>query len=72
MQIEKKDIRAVSKNNYANFVTSGDKAFVAINEWLWSKGAHSFEDMTNISIETRAMLESNSCYQSYQGDDATF
>jgi hypothetical protein len=24
-----------------------------------SKGAHSFEDMTNISIETRAMLESN-------------
>jgi 23S rRNA (adenine2503-C2)-methyltransferase len=26
---------------------------------LWSKGAHSFEDMTNISKETRTMLESN-------------
>jgi 23S rRNA (adenine2503-C2)-methyltransferase len=30
-----------------------------VYEWLWSKGAHSFEDMTNISKETRAMLESN-------------
>jgi 23S rRNA (adenine2503-C2)-methyltransferase len=30
-----------------------------VYEWLWSKGAHSFEDMTNISKETRTMLESN-------------
>jgi 23S rRNA (adenine2503-C2)-methyltransferase len=62
MQIEKKDIRAVSKEQLREFfVTSGDKAFRGnqVYEWLWSKGAHSFEDMTNISIETRAMLESN-------------
>jgi len=62
MQIEKKDIRAVSKEQLREFfVTSGDKAFRGnqVYEWLWSKGAHSFEDMTNISKETRAMLESN-------------
>lgn len=62
MQIEKKDIRAVSKELLREFfVTHGDKAFRGnqVYEWLWSKGAHSFEDMTNISKETRAMLESN-------------
>ena len=62
MQIEKKDIRAVSKELLREFfVTQGDKAFRGnqVYEWLWSKGAHSFEDMTNISKETRAMLESN-------------
>jgi 23S rRNA (adenine2503-C2)-methyltransferase len=62
MQIEKKDIRAVSKELLREFfVTHGDKAFRGnqVYQWLWSKGAHSFEDMTNISKETRAMLESN-------------
>ncbi|MEZ7504666.1 23S rRNA (adenine(2503)-C(2))-methyltransferase RlmN [Flavobacterium sp. Arc2] len=62
MQIEKKDIRAVSKELLREFfVTHGDKAFRGnqVYEWLWSKGAHSFEDMTNISKETRSMLESN-------------
>ncbi|WP_016989714.1 23S rRNA (adenine(2503)-C(2))-methyltransferase RlmN [Flavobacterium sp. ACAM 123] len=62
MQIEKKDIRAVSKELLREFfVTQGDKAFRGnqVYEWLWSKGAHSFEDMTNISKETRTMLESN-------------
>lgn len=62
MQIEKKDIRAVSKELLREFfITHGDKAFRGnqVYEWLWSKGAHSFEDMTNISKETRAMLESN-------------
>jgi 23S rRNA (adenine2503-C2)-methyltransferase len=62
MQMEKKDIRAVSKELLREFfVTQGDKAFRGnqVYEWLWSKGAHSFEDMTNISKETRVMLESN-------------
>ena len=62
MEMEKKDIRAVSKVDLREFfVTSGDKAFRGnqVYEWLWSKGAHSFEDMTNISKETRAMLEQN-------------
>ncbi len=28
-------------------------------EWLWSKASHTFEDMTNVSKATRAMLEEN-------------
>ena len=62
MQIEKKDIRALSKEQLREFfVANGDKSFRGnqVYEWLWSKGAHSFEDMTNVSKETRTMLEAN-------------
>ncbi|NUY81702.1 23S rRNA (adenine(2503)-C(2))-methyltransferase RlmN [Flavobacterium sp. MAH-1] len=62
MEIEKKDIRALTKEKLRDFfVDNGDKAFRGnqVYEWLWSKGAHSFEDMTNVSKETRAMLERN-------------
>ncbi|OGS73001.1 MAG: 23S rRNA (adenine(2503)-C(2))-methyltransferase [Flavobacteria bacterium RIFCSPLOWO2_12_FULL_31_7] len=62
MQAEKKDIRALSKEQLREFfVSNGDKAFRGnqIYEWLWSKSAHSFENMTNVSKETRAMLEAN-------------
>jgi 23S rRNA (adenine2503-C2)-methyltransferase len=59
---EKKDIRALTKTELREFfVSEGDKAFRGnqVYEWLWSKSAHSFEDMTNISLETRKMLEAN-------------
>ena len=62
MQADKKDIRALSKEQLREFfVTNGDKAFRGnqIYEWLWSKSAHSFENMTNVSKETRTMLEAN-------------
>ena len=62
MQIEKKDIRALSKEQLRDFfVANNDKAFRGnqVYEWLWSKGAHSFEDMTNVSKETRQMLVEN-------------
>ena len=62
MQITKKDIRALTKEQLRDFfVENGDKAFRGnqVYEWLWSKGAHTFEDMTNVSKETRAMLEAN-------------
>lgn len=62
MQIEKKDIRALSKEQLRNFfVANGDQAFRGnqVYEWLWSKGAHSFEDMTNVAKATRTMLENN-------------
>ncbi|NLP57411.1 23S rRNA (adenine(2503)-C(2))-methyltransferase RlmN [Lutibacter sp. B1] len=58
----KKDIRALSKEQLREFfVENGDKAFRGnqVYEWLWSKSAHSFEDMTNISKETRQMLTDN-------------
>ncbi|HMB99691.1 MAG TPA: 23S rRNA (adenine(2503)-C(2))-methyltransferase RlmN, partial [Flavobacteriaceae bacterium] len=59
---EKKDIRALTKDQLRDFfVSKGDKAFRGnqVYEWLWKKSAHTFEDMTNISKETRQMLESN-------------
>lgn len=62
MQIEKKDIRALTKEQLRDFfVANKDKAFRGnqVYEWLWSKGAHSFDDMTNVSKETRLMLENN-------------
>ncbi|NHM04422.1 23S rRNA (adenine(2503)-C(2))-methyltransferase RlmN [Flavobacterium celericrescens] len=62
MQIEKKDIRALTKEQLRNFfVSNGDKSFRGnqVYEWLWQKRAHTFEDMTNVSKETRAMLEAN-------------
>ncbi|MEY8848010.1 23S rRNA (adenine(2503)-C(2))-methyltransferase RlmN [Psychroserpens sp. XS_ASV72] len=60
METKKKDIRALSKEQLRDFfIAQGDKAFRGnqVYEWLWSKSVHSFEDMTNISIETRKMLE---------------
>ena len=62
MEIKKKDIRALTKNQLRDFfVSNGDKAFRGnqVYEWLWQKSAHSFEDMTNISLKTREMLEGN-------------
>ena len=61
MQTEKKDIRALSKEQLREFfVSNNDKAFRGnqVYEWLWSKGAHHFEDMTNVSnlvLEKRNM-----------------
>jgi len=60
MQLEKKDIRSLSKEQLRDFfIAQGDKSFRGnqVYEWLWSKGAHSFEDMSNLSKETRQMLE---------------
>ena len=62
MEMDKKDIRALSKEQLRDFfVTNGDKSFRGnqLYEWLWSKGAHSFEDMTNLSKETRTMLQAH-------------
>ena len=56
----KKDIRSLSKEELRHFfVEQGDQAFRGnqVYEWLWSKGAHSFDDMTNISKQTRSFLE---------------
>lgn len=62
MQTKRKDIRALTKEQLRNFfVSNGDKAFRGnqVYEWLWQKKAHSFEDMTNLPKEVRAMLEEN-------------
>lgn len=62
MTVNKKDIRALTKDQLRDFfVKEGDKAFRGnqVYEWLWQKSAHQFIDMTNLSKETREMLEAN-------------
>lgn len=62
MVTEKKDIRALTKVQLREFFTSkGEQAFRGnqVYEWLWQKSAHSFEGMTNLSKETREMLNTH-------------
>jgi len=62
MNSEKKDIRALSKEELRDFFEQiGDKAFRGnqVYEWLWSKGSQSFNEMTNLSKDTRTQLEAN-------------
>lgn len=58
----KKDIRSLTKEQLRTFfVEKEDKAFRGnqVYEWLWQKSAHSFDGMTNISKETRELLDAN-------------
>lgn len=60
--MSKKDIRALSKDQLREFfIAQGDKAFRGnqVYEWLWSKSAHTFDDMTNLSKKTRDQLDLN-------------
>lgn len=56
------NIRSLSQDELKNFFTEhGEKAFRAKQawEWLWAKSARNFEEMTNLSKETRLMLTEN-------------
>lgn len=60
MAEKKRDIRALSKQELQEFFESiGQRAFRGdqVYEWLWSKSVVDFSDMTNISKETRSLLE---------------
>ena len=62
MEQSKKDIRALSKEELRSFFeTIGDKPFRGdqVYQWLWSKGAHTFNQMTNLSIQTRDHLQAH-------------
>ncbi|WP_373055481.1 23S rRNA (adenine(2503)-C(2))-methyltransferase RlmN [Zunongwangia sp. H14] len=62
MKNDKKDIRALTKKQLQEFfVSQDDKSFrgTQVYEWLWNKSAHTFEEMTNLSKETREMLMDN-------------
>jgi 23S rRNA (adenine2503-C2)-methyltransferase len=59
---EKQNIRSLSKEELsAFFIEKGEKAFRAKQtyEWLWKKGVSSFDEMTNLSFDTREMLIQN-------------
>lgn len=62
MKNEKKDIRKLSKDELRDFfIGQGDKPFRGnqVYDWLWQKGAHDFIDMTNLSKETRILLDTH-------------
>jgi len=57
----KSDIRQLSLEKLTEvFLEMGEKSFRAkqVYQWLWQKGAHSFEEMTNLSLSLREKLES--------------
>jgi len=59
-QTKKKNIRDLSVEEMkAFFALEGEKAFRAkqLYEWLWSKSARSFEEMTNLSKPLRESLQ---------------
>lgn len=59
MSIVKTDIRKLSQSDLEEwFKAMNQQRFRAkqVYEWLWKKGAHSFEEMTNLSKSLRAVL----------------
>ena len=55
----KRDIRKLTLDELKDFfISKGDKAFRAtqVHEWLWMKSAKTFEQMTNLSLPTRNLL----------------
>jgi len=67
----KKDIRSFSKEELeALFLQMEEQRFRAkqVYEWLWQKGAHSFEQMTNLSKGLRAKLAENYVINAIQVD----
>ena len=57
---KKKDIRSLSIQDLRRFFTENQvKAFRAnqVYQWLWQKGIHNFDGMTNLSKSTRALLK---------------
>lgn len=58
-EITKRDIRKLKLDELKDFfVQIGEKPFRAqqVYDWLWNKSAKSFDQMTNISLETREKL----------------
>jgi 23S rRNA (adenine2503-C2)-methyltransferase len=59
---QKKDIRKTSLDEVKKFLSdNGEKPFRAnqVKEWLWKKSASSFDEMTNLSSNTRKLLDDN-------------
>lgn len=58
---EKQNIRSIELDDLKKFFTEkGEKAFRAkqVFEWLWKKHAITFDEMTNLSVSTRELLDS--------------
>lgn len=62
MAEDKKDIRKIGLDEIIQFFKEhNEKAFRAkqVYEWLWKKSARNFEEMTNLSIATRELLNTH-------------
>lgn len=62
MELARRDVRALSLDELRSFFTSHSApAFKGkqVYEWLWNKGAHDFDVMTNLSKEHRTLLQDN-------------
>jgi len=60
LETSKKDIRALSKEELQNFFLEHKvPAFKGsqVYQWLWQKGVHDFEGMTNLSLVHRELLK---------------
>ncbi|NVK85306.1 MAG: 23S rRNA (adenine(2503)-C(2))-methyltransferase RlmN [Cytophagia bacterium] len=69
--VKKQDIRKLSLEEIQDFFVSiGDKAFRAkqVYEWLWKKSAKDFDQMTNISLQTRELLKEHFAINHIQVD----
>ena len=58
----KQDIRSLSLEQIRNyFIEHGEKPFRAkqVYDWLWNRSAHTFNEMTNLSLGTREILNKN-------------
>lgn len=71
MTAEKQNIREITTEEIAQFLTSkGEKAFRAkqIRQWIWQKGVHSFDEMTNLPKSTRELLAGQYIFDSLTAD----
>ena len=60
MKNTQKDIRLLSKKEIQDFFLSHDAPSfkgVQVYQWLWKKGTHDFDLMTNLSLEHRNLLK---------------
>ncbi len=67
-----KDFRTLSLADIKSYLeNAGEKTFRArqIYEWLWQKGAGSFEEMTNLSKELRSKLNDDFVINSLSADE---
>jgi len=72
MQPSKQDIRALSLQELEQlFVRENDKPFRGrqVYEWLWQRSAASFEEMSNLPVETRNWLQENFCINRVKVED---
>jgi len=71
VQLEKKNIRDLSQEELNAWLdTLGEKPFRKgqVHEWLWQKGARSFDSMTNLSKQLRESLNENFSLNSISKD----